>query len=255
MKKGEKLRMLLNYYPQGVPLLTHGFAPKRISTQLFYAYKKNKWLYSLGHGAYMQKGKNPTLYGAVHALQKQAAAPVHIGGLWALYLLGFISENQRWELFASAKYIWPKWFCKRDWRHQLGLYETDFLPQNMGVQQLRINGLRIKISNPIRALLECLYLAHSHEDILRVFDILFSIQKLSPMRCQKLLERCNSKRVKRLFLSMALYSEHSYFLEIDQSNIDLGTAKYSKGAAEPQAYCKKYKICLPIEIVYRDVFD
>ena len=58
-----------------------------------------------------------------------------------------------------------------------------------------------------------------------VADVLSGLATLSPKRLQKLLEACNSIRVKRVFLLLARNANHAWYGRIDRSSIDMGKGK------------------------------
>ena len=267
MKKNYKLQKILTNYMPGEPLLTKGLSRSKPGIyQYLYALKKRQWLLSLGYGAFMIKGHKLSLFGALYALQRQTRAPVHIGGLWAIALLApkmLWNQKESFEtftgngVFAPARFVWPKWCKTMDWDLEVAWSSVTFLPKNYGFTFYRLPqwpATRIKISNPPRALLEALYLAHSHEDLLKVYDLINAIKWLSASYCQRLLEGCQSFRVRRLFLALSDYAEGSWLEKLDVTQIALGTTKYPKPKEPGFAYCKKSKLFLPMEIVFQEFY-
>jgi Transcriptional regulator, AbiEi antitoxin, Type IV TA system len=68
----------------------------------------------------------------------------------------------------------------------------------------------IKVSSPERAMLECLYLSPDTVDLMECHQIMAGMTTLRPKLVQKLLEHCNSIKVKRLFLYLANRAGHDW---------------------------------------------
>ena len=95
-------------------------------------------------------------------------------------------------------------------------------------------------------MMECLYLAPKKQDLSECFEIMEGLNNLRPSHVQFLLEKCQSVKVKRLFLYLSEKAGHEWFQSIDVKKIDLGTGKRSivmKGV-----YNSKYKITVPKEL-------
>lgn len=271
MKGQTKLQLLLKEYPVGVPLLTAGLRAKNGMYQYFYALKRQQWLEDLGYGAYMRKGDKASLFGCLYALEIYTKAPIHIGGIWAIILQdhqidwSFIpyekSPFRADGLYAPRGYKWPKWFKKirLDFERKMGKKiqwrRSQFLAKNYGFTHYKFPGrpaMRIRISNPPRALLEALYYAYEHAHLLEIYDLMNRMKWLSATYCQRLLETCNSYRVRRYFLALSAYAEGPWLEKMDLKRIPLGTSVYPKPKEVGFAYCKKHKLFLPLEIVAQD---
>jgi hypothetical protein len=63
---------------------------------------------------------------------------------------------------------------------------------------------------------------------------------------QKLLENCNSVKVKRIFLYLADCLEHPWVSRIDMTKISLGQGK--RAVVKGGVFNKKYKLSVPREI-------
>jgi hypothetical protein len=83
----------------------------------------------------------------------------------------------------------------------------------------------LMVSTPERAVLELLDELPARESFHQV-DVLFDgLVSLSPRRVQRLLERCKSVKVKRLFFFFAARSSHAWLARIDRAKVDLGSGK------------------------------
>lgn len=78
------------------------------------------------------------------------------------------------------------------------------------------------------------------------FKLIGGINNARPDQVQKLLEKCRSVKVKRLFLYMAEKAGHSWFSYLKSDRIDLGSGKRSivKGGI----FNNQYKITVPKEL-------
>ena len=83
-------------------------------------------------------------------------------------------------------------------------------------------------------------------DIVECYQILEGLANLRPKILQELLEKCNSVKVKRLFLYMASKAKHQFLSFVDQSKIELGTG--DRVIVKGGVYISKFKISIPKEL-------
>ena len=244
-----KINALLKGWPPGTVYLSSWLAENGISGQLLHQYKKNKWVDSVGSGAVIRSGSKVDYFGALYALQNQAGMSVHVGGRTALSLLGqghyLELSPKRAVLFGAANEVLPHWFRSYNWGVRLDYFATSFLPPDTGLVSLDLLNFTVRISCPVRAMLECLYLSPKHQEMYECFELMQGLNNLRPQIVQQLLETCSSIRVKRLFLYLAEKFDHQWLEFLDLSRVSLGSGKRSlvKGGA----YIDKYKITVPRE--------
>ncbi|MCW3467371.1 type IV toxin-antitoxin system AbiEi family antitoxin [Chitinophaga nivalis] len=247
---GTKINQLFHLQPPGAILQSSWLVRQGYSHDLQQRYKKSKWLQSIGTGAFIRTGESVSYEGAIYALQKQIGSNIHPGGRTALSLLGKAHylelATKRIVLFGGSNDKLPAWFKNYDWGYKIAYYESSFLPLDLGFTEIETKNLSIKISGPIRAMLECLYLAPQKQELIECFELMEGLNNLPPKQVQMLLENCNSIKVKRLFLYMAEKAAHSWFNYIDLKNIDLGSGKRS--IVKNGVYIEKYKITIPKEL-------
>lgn len=247
LEKKQKINQLLNSQPSGVVYLSSWLTENGFSTQLLNRYKKSNWLYSIGTGAWMRVGEKPIYRGAIYALQQQCKLSIHPGGKSALSLLGKAHylelSTKQIILFGGSKEKLPAWFTKHNWGVKINYFSSSFLPSGAGLQTLEQNDFSLQISNPVRALLECLYLAPKKQKLLECYEIMEGLNNLRPKQVQDLLEQCTSIKVKRLFLYMAEKSNHDWFKYINVEKIDTGKGKRS--LVKDGVYIAKYSITVP----------
>ncbi len=247
---GKKLMNLLFNQVPGTVLLASWLEKNGISRDLQQYYLKSGWLESYGIGAFKRPNENIRWTGALNSLQRQTEVTVHIGGLTSISLQG-LSHYVRMEkeplyLFSPQYVKLPKWFLTQEWSNQIVHVKTKFLPANSALFEYSLYGLKLQISSPERAILECLYLAPDRFDVVECYQILEGLANLRPKILQELLENCNSIKVKRLFLFMASKARHQWLDFVDQSRIDLGAG--DRVIVKGGVYISKYKISIPKEL-------
>lgn len=187
--------------------------------------------------------------GALYTLQKQAGLNIHLGGRTALSLLGrghYLDFNMKnIFLFSANGGKLPTWFLNYDWGYKVAQINTSFLPADIGLSPIAHKTFSIKISNPERAILECLYLTPKTHSFIECYELMEGLNNLRPDQVQILLEHCKSIKVKRLFLYMAEKADHDWFSYIETKKIDLGSGK--RALLKDGIYIPKYNITVPKE--------
>jgi hypothetical protein len=249
-ENGSKINRLLYLQPSGVILQSSWLVRQGYSHDLQQRYKKSKWLRSIGTGAFLRTGDQAGYEGALYALQKQSGLTVHPGGRTALSLLGKahylgLAAN-RIVLFGGSNEKLPAWFRNHDWGTEIDYCETSFLPSDLGLTDLEIKNLSIKVSGPVRAIMECLYLAPQKQELMECLELMEGLNNVPPKQVQILLESCRSVKVNRLFLYMAEKVDHEWFKYLDLQNVNVGNGKRS--IVKNGVYVDKYKIIVPKEL-------
>jgi len=246
----KKLQNLLANHVPGSVLLASWLTKNGISRDLQQYYLKSGWLESYGFGAFKRPNENVKWTGALNSLQKQAKLPVHAGGLTSASLQGlshFVRMEKEPIYLFSPQYVkLPKWFFNQEWSKQILHVKTKFLTADLELSDYSLDGLKIQISSPERAILECLYLTPNRFDLIECYQILEGLVNLRPKIIQALLEECSSIKVKRLFLFFASKANHQWLDFVDQSRIELGTG--DRVIVNGGVYISKYKISVPKEL-------
>jgi hypothetical protein len=250
INNGTKINKLLKAWPIGTVCLSSHLSLKHgVSGQLLERYKKNNWLESIGSGASIRSGDKVDYLGALYALQTQAGLSVHVGGRTALSLLGrgqYIDfSHGHAVLIGGEKEKLPLWFKKKNWITRIDFYSTSFLPPELGLIDLSLGSFSIKISNPLRAILECLYLTPNNQELFECYELMEGLYNLDPKSAQELLEKCSSVKAKRLFLYLAEKLKNPWFKFLDLSKINLGSG--NRSLVKNGVYIAKYKITVPEE--------
>jgi len=140
----------------------------------------------------------------------------------------------------------PSWFLKHDWGLAIDYHRTSFLPPDMGLTEVALKNFSIRVSGAARAVMECLYLAPRHQELMECYELLEGLNNLRPDHVQALLENCRSVKVKRLFLYLAEKSGHGWFQYLKPDKVDLGSGKRS--IVRNGVYVEKYRMTVPKEL-------
>lgn len=212
-------------------------------------YKKGNWLESLGYGAYKLSGDAVGWYSAVAALQQQKQSTIHPGGKTALELSGlahYLKKQQReTKLFGAHTEKLPAWFTKQSWGVTVHYTQTKlFAYADSALYTIAtIDGVELAISIPEMAIMEMLFEVPKKQSFDEAFRIMENLTTLRPGRAQYLLEKCNSVKVKRLFMWMAERINHHWVNDIEASKLDFGSG--DRMIIKGGVYDKKYRITVP----------
>ena len=245
-----KINYLMQSQPYGTVLLSSWLKDRGYSLDLLKRYKSSKWLESIGAGAMKRTGDRVEVEGAIFAFQNQLNLSIHVGGKSALAMLGrshyLDLDEKEVTLFGQATEKLPKWFSDYEWASKLRYYRSNFITGKVGLTDFDSKNFSIKISGPVRAICECLYLAPKEQSLLECYELMEGMNNLRPATVQEILEFCNSVKVKRLFLFMAEKAGHSWLKHVKSDKIDLGTGKRS--IVPNGVYISKYEITIPKEL-------
>jgi len=246
----QKLKKVLDSHLRGTVVLAKWLEAMGISRELQKRYRQSGWLESVGTGAFRRSGEKVTWQGALYAMQTQAKLPIHAGALTALSMQGlahyfWVSEETVF-LFSPQQTLLPRWFKNYSWGNPVQHAKTSFLPQALGLTVHEERNFTINISTPERAILECLYLSPRKLDLVECYHLMEGLSNLRPKVVQELLEKCNSVKVKRLFLFMASKARHQWLNFIDQNMIDLG--KGDRSVVSRGVYYSDFQISIPKEL-------
>lgn len=217
-------------------------------------YRESRWLESIGQGAMIRAGDQVSYEGAIYALQEQTGSAIHPGGKTALAYLGkthyLEMKVKTVSLFGSQGEKLPSWFEKRDWGVRIDYQQTSFLPPDLGLTKFELKNFSIRISGAMRAMMECLYLSRDKPDLIECYELMEGLNNLRPDQVQMLLEKCQSVKVKRLFLYLAEKAGHSWFNHLNLVQIDIGKGKRS--IVKDGKFVEKYQITVPKELANYD---
>ena len=251
MDSKTKINSLIQSLPRGSILLPSWLLSQGYSYELQQSYRKSNWLKSIGKGAMLKSGDPLVFTGALSALQNVENLNIHIGGRSALELQGLAHylqiNNPETTLFLNSRAKLPVWFENNDWNTKIKLFRLSlFENETLGMTDFQDGELTMKISNPARAIIECLALCPDKFPLSESFELMEGLASLRPAKVQELLENCKSLKVKRLFLHFAEKANHSWFKYLDTSKINLGVG--NRSLVESGVLVSKYKLVLPNEL-------
>ena len=247
-----KINSLMQSLPKGSVILPSWLLLQDYSYELQQRYRKSGWLKSIGKGAMIKSGDQLVLTGALSALQNVENLNIHVGGRSALELQGLAHylqiNNPETTLFVNGRAKLPLWFENNEWNTKIKLFRLSLFNNEMlGMVDFQEGELTMKISNPARAIMECLALCPDKFPLSESFELMEGLASLRPAKVQELLENCKSLKIKRLFLYFAEKANHNWFKYLDINKIDLGVGKRS--LVESGVLVAKYKLVLPNELV------
>lgn len=227
-----KINKLLNNLPEGALATIPWLERQGISSQLVFHYEKSGWLEAIGYGAYARNKKTITWQGGVYAMQSQLNMDVHVGAKTALELkrlLHFIPQNSSSSSFLylfSNKGL-PAWFLKYPWGIKICCKPAHLFKGNteLGMTTYENSAFNLKIAAPERAIMELLYFVPSKQGLEETFLILEGLATLRPKIIQQLLETCQSVKVKRLFCALSKQAGHTWFKDLNLSQVNFGKGK------------------------------
>jgi hypothetical protein len=247
-----KINQLLQKVPRGGLFLSSWMYENGISRELQRHYKNSQWLASIGTGVMARMGETPSIYGAIASLNEQDNKHFSIGAMSALEMVGYAHYlpmgKRTIVLFSPQKERLPLWFTNYEWEVYVRHNTTEYFDGTTGINTVERDGFRLLLSSPERAFMECLHLSPKYYNLTDLYYVMEMLSLLPPANVQKLLEQCQSVKVKRLFLYMAEKAGHDWFKALDLSKISLGSGK--RLIAKNGLYNNKYQITVPKELEY-----
>lgn len=240
----------MSNWPRGTIATASYLEKQGYSHNLLTRYKKSNWIQSFGHGAYKLFNDSIEWPGIIYTLQNQLKLDVHPGGKTALEMKGhahYLSKMNKVSLFAALKQTIPTWFQKSNFDVKFTLTKTNLFPKDMKdtFSSHEYRDFSIKISSLERAAMEMLYQVPAKVSFEEANLLTENMVSLRPKIVQKLLENCNSIKVKRLFMYFAEKHDHPWVPKVNLSHVYFGKGKRSivkKGKLD-----KKYSITVPFE--------
>ncbi len=228
-----KINRLLADWPSGTIVTQAWLHEQGVGPNLIQKYQQTGWVERVGHGAWKRTGDSIDWHGGIFALQQGATMQTWPGGATALSLAGYSHYltfgKETVDLFGTSGAVLPGWFRKHEWEAQMNFHPCALFTglEDMALQvfQIPYRQFALKISTPERAVLELIHQSAGEMLFSGVADVMNGLTTLSPRRLQKLLEACNSIRVKRVFFVLARNAAHTWYERIDRSSIDPGKGK------------------------------
>ncbi len=165
---------------------------------------------------------------AVDILQKELGLEVHVGGVNALELQGFaqypmMGKRPPMRLIFTKKTNIPKWLNHSGWNVEFVTSTSKLIKGDQSLQGFKAEQKEIKISSIEQAILEYIFHSRIGSSFEEVINHLEFLQSARSAEFQKLLEKCSSVKVKRVFLYVSEKIKMPFFKHLDLSRIDLGS--------------------------------
>ena len=248
----EKMKQLYQILPSDVVVSASWLESKNISMQLRFKYVQNGWLHTLGKSTYIINPNNYTWQGLVVGIQHFMKLQYYVGGLKALELQGFshylpIGNENTITLYGEKNF--PAWLKNIEISEVIVLHKKPNF-KNLGLKNIEstIKGYDLIVSSPERAIFELLYLVEkdglSFEFVSEIFE---GLTTLRPNVINELIERCDSKKVIRMFCFFMDYYNHQWKNFVNLDNIEIGTGKMQ--IVKAGSLDKKYLITVPKEFI------
>ena len=221
-------------------LRAHGY-----SNSLVARYVSSGWLVSPVRGVYMRKGGHLQWEGVVRSLQVGEGMPLHVGGRFALSLLGHehylrLGEAGTVTLYGPERL--PGWLGKLSLAQRfefLGRGAFDLPPlsfasevsektlseQGLAWHQAAPGADALVCSTPERAMLELCDGVAGATEVYEADALMQAMATLRPQRVSLLLRYCRSIKAKRVFLALAERHRHAWLSHVSLDGVDLGRGK------------------------------
>ena len=232
-------------------LFSSWLSAQGISVHEQHSYVHSGWLEKVVYGVFKVAGANISLFSAISAYNVQLDKQCLIGAETALELRGYMHYVPMGKplslLYTDKSQKLPDWFLHYDWDRSIRYQTTSFLgADGIGVESLVVDGHKLLVSSPERAILECLNKPNAADSLMDIYYLMELLTTLRPKLLQQLLERCTSLKVKRLFLFMAEKTGYPWFRALDISRIDIGKGR--RMIVPVGKYVRKYDMTIPTEL-------
>jgi hypothetical protein len=238
-----KINQLIIEWPKGTGKLSSYLKGIGYSKDLLKKYVGSGWLDTMGYGAFKLKNDSVGWEGALYALQTQKNSSIHAGGKTSLQLKGYAhyisTSADRIFLFGPHRDYLPKWFKEQSWYYNVNYSMTNLFDYSKinGFSKFKAGSFEIKISSLELAAMEMLYLVPAQQTFEEAMQLMEGLTTL--------LEKCNSVKVKRLFLYMSEKNNHSWLKNLDIKKISIGSGK--RVIVKNGVFNNKYNITVPKE--------
>jgi len=271
-----KLKQLEHLLPEGLLVDAAWLSAHGYSTSLRTKYVASGWLEQPARRVYRRPRGQLGWQQVVISLQTLLGYRLTVGGRTALELQGYAHylSQDRSEIHLHGPARPPSWLTTLPLTERFVYHNgtplfgadledisfpslvSDRAPDARDAGSFQDAGLRalpwgqwdwpLTVSTPERAVLELLDELPQHESFDQVDVLMESLSDLAPRRLQKLLVRCRSVKVKRLFFFFADRHRHAWLKHIDRTPIDLGSGK--RMLVKDGRYDPTYAITVPKEL-------
>ncbi|MBP9708923.1 MAG: type IV toxin-antitoxin system AbiEi family antitoxin [Oligoflexales bacterium] len=246
-----KLNKILGEWQSGDVHTLKWFKKYAVEQRTAYKYSESGALKKIGTGIFSRPHDKLSWLGAVRAMQNELGLNLHVGGVSALEVLGSahnlqIAKRPKIDLIVAQKTVIPKWVKKNDWGVDFLIRRSNLITPPLAFLPFSEHGISIAISSREQAILEMLDSLDLSAGFETAENYLSGLLNLRPEIMQGLLERCQSVKVKRVFLYLSESLELPVFKKLFHDRINLGKGK--RVIVKGGCYNAKYKITVPRSI-------
>lgn len=217
-----------------------------VDRKLAHKYCKSGYLEKVASGVYVKANDQPNPYAVIRYLQEELRLKLHVSGRTALELQGhshYLSLGQKNKIYLTSyeSRTFPKWL-KGYWGHfEVTFKKSSLIETESFLTEYEASGdFKIKLSSRELAILEMIEDFDLSNSLETVENYAESLNTLRSYVLQELLEKCQSVKVKRVFLYISEKLNLPYFGKINLEKIDLGSGK--RVVVVDGAFNKKYNI-------------
>ena len=257
-QRKQRLKPLLDKVPPGFMVDTPWLKAQGVDPKSIHNYGVRGWLEPVIRGVYrrpllegMEDTTETSWQTLLLSLQRILEYDIHLGGESVLDLAGYthyqsFGNPPRVHFYGSA----PSWMKRLPVQKKIILHPCTLFKENQDAIGEISQGMwqwPIKASSPERAILEALDELPNHASFNNLDKIFEGLTTLRPNQLMKLLKKCRSIKVLRLFFVFADKHQHSWHKHLDTSQIDFGSgprALVKGGKIHP-----KYRIYVPRDLV------
>lgn len=251
LESTNKLNKLLQNSQEGMLFFSKWLNKMGYSDQLLLRYRQSGWLTGVSKGVMARNNKTLSAVGALSSLNEQLDKSYTIAAHSALESAGFthfVAMGKPTLMVRRKKEeVVPAWMRKCEFDKNFYLFTSEAFETDESYLYNDGN-FKTLTSSAEQAFLECLVLAPKFYTFMDLYYIMEQMTTLRIDVLQRLLERCTSNKVKRMFLYMASKANHYWFSKLDLDKIELGNGKYK--LCSDGVYVSQYKITIP-----KDLYD
>jgi hypothetical protein len=179
-----KLKNILNEWPQGTVALLPWFEKFGAYRQLIKEYEKRDWVQCIARGAYKRKNDDIDWTGGIYAVQYQSNHSAFVGGKTALELKGYghnipMGKGRYITILNTENKKLSAWFQQVNWGVTIDYHILNLFPENpnIALTEKHIDQYKVRLSSQERAILEVMALTPNHysfEDAMHLMEGLMS---------------------------------------------------------------------------------
>ncbi|GMQ89838.1 MAG: hypothetical protein BMS9Abin10_0173 [Gammaproteobacteria bacterium] len=246
-----KINRLLEVWPRGTVAVHAWLREQHVYRQLASVYRKTEWLKAIGRGAFAYANDHVDWIGGLYAIQAQLGLSIHPGGKTALGIQGYahflpLGQGAPVYLFGVPGERLPAWFKQYQWGATLVYSRTQLFrgeSKTAGLTNKDMDSYSVVISSPERAAMEMLHLVPQKQSFQEARLLMEGLTTLRPHMVQSLLEKCQSVKVKRLFMFLSEECGHAWVGKVDLSRVNFGRGK--RMLVKGGRFDAKYGITVP----------